>query len=141
MSAANSDSLKEYIDARSVAEPNSGCWLWLLSDGSHGYPQGCWEKRVSLAHRLSYLAHKGEIPDGYDVDHLCRNRSCVNPDHLEAVTQFANRARQNGARVSADHTIADGCSMCGGELAVVSGRTVCRACHSRRNAKYRAKLK
>ena len=76
-------------------EPNSGCWLWLGSTTHDGYPV----LKVSLqrfnvyAHRLSYELFCGEIPEGLEVDHLCRVRCCVNPDHLEAVTPGINQLR------------------------------------------------
>jgi hypothetical protein len=94
----------EYIEARSIPEPNSGCWLWLLSTGSHGYgqcvdpddqerrPNG--SRMPTVAHRVSYLAFKGSIPPDFQIDHRCRNRLCCNPDHLEAVPQVENRRRQ-----------------------------------------------
>lgn len=50
------------------------------------------------AHRLSYELHKGEIPEGLEIDHLCRNRWCVNPDHLEAVTRRENIMRGDGPK-------------------------------------------
>jgi len=76
-------------------EPNSGCWLWTGAENGQGYgvigPGGCSRKNPHvMAHRLSHEMFKGAIPDGYVVDHLCRNPSCVNPDHLEAVTEKVN---------------------------------------------------
>lgn len=54
-------------------------------------------KRVSKsAHREAYKAFKGEIPDGLELDHLCRVRNCVNPDHLEPVTRLENARRGIG---------------------------------------------
>lgn len=141
MKPADRQKLQKYIEERSVIEPNSGCWLWLLSDGSHGYPQGSMPavtgERVSLAHRMSHLAFKGEVPKGYDVDHICRNRCCVNPDHLEATTQHANRARQKGKKVSAHHTMMDGCTTCGATYQVVGNAIVCPECKKLAQARYR----
>lgn len=123
--------LQRYIEDRSIPEPNTGCWLWLLSSGSHGYPQGYAQvdgvRKVTVAHRLSYRAYKGEIPKGYEVDHLCRVRSCVNPDHLEATTTFANRRRQFGYFCEADDR-PENCPH-GHPYTRVSGNLVCRECH------------
>jgi HNH endonuclease len=73
------------------------CWLWLAAQDNHGYGQmempinGVW--RPEKAHRISFRLFKGEIPIGKELDHLCRNRLCVNPDHLEAVTRLINVRR------------------------------------------------
>lgn len=83
-----------------MPEPNSGCWLWLKSTGSHGYGQGymsdVFGDTVVVAHRMSYLGFVGRIPKQRVIDHKCRNRVCVNPDHLECVTHFANIRRAFG---------------------------------------------
>lgn len=68
------------------------CWIWLARLADNGYPR----LRKLLAHRYSYEHYKGKIPDGAVIDHLCRMRCCVNPDHLEAVTQRENLHRGNG---------------------------------------------
>lgn len=74
-------------------EPMSGCWLWLGSWDKQSYGQMQFGGRVQKAHRVSYEMHKGPIPQGLHIDHLCRNPYCVNPDHLEAVTQRVNTMR------------------------------------------------
>lgn len=74
-----------------LPEPNTGCWLWMAYVGRDGYGymrigNAKVGRRGMAAHRFSYQVHKGDIPDGLVIDHLCRVRSCCNPDHLEAVT-------------------------------------------------------
>jgi hypothetical protein len=76
-------------------EPNSGCWLWLGPLNGHGYGRIHHAGRQRQAHRVVYESHRGPIPIGLELDHLCRVRSCVNPAHLEAVSGWENRRRGN----------------------------------------------
>jgi hypothetical protein len=75
-------------------EPNSGCWIWEGCLGESGYGYFSPEKgKNTRAHRFSYEHEKGKIPDNLILDHICRMRCCVNPDHLEPVSHQENRRR------------------------------------------------
>lgn len=72
-------------------ESRNGCWVWGGALSTEGY--GKIGSRL-YAHRVAHEVYIGPIPDGYQVDHLCNVRRCVNPAHLEAVTQQENLRRQ-----------------------------------------------
>lgn len=80
---------------KSIPEPNSGCWLWMGCVDSNGYGQTArkLERRTTLAHIVSYECFVGKVSSGLELDHLCRVRCCVNPEHLEAVTHKINARR------------------------------------------------
>jgi transposase-like protein len=69
------------------------CWLWTGARNSSGYAQMHLEGRKQLMHRWSYSYYVTPIPAGMEIDHLCRNRICVRPGHLEAVTTAENQRR------------------------------------------------
>lgn len=71
----------------------SECWVWSGARNDAGYGQIWKDGRVLYAHRVIYSAVIGEIPEGLQIDHLCRNRACVRPDHMEMVTPRENTLR------------------------------------------------
>ena len=110
-------------------EPNSGCWLWTAALQPKGYAELQRNKKVILVHRLFYERYRGPIPPGLEIDHLCRVRSCVNPDHMEVVTSRVNSLRGNGVGGrNARKTLAK----CGHPLSPpprsISGPRYCRPC-------------
>lgn len=88
------------------AVSESGCWEWLGHIDRNGYgkaydPERPAGRRVDWAHRVSYRHHKGEIPNRHELDHVCENTRCINPDHLEPVTK-AEHARRTMQRLGKD---------------------------------------
>lgn len=83
--------------AEKIALADSGCIEWIAGLTAAGYGSLCLSpdegSRHVLAHRWSYEHHIGPIPEGLSIDHLCRNTVCVNPEHLEPVTQKENVLR------------------------------------------------
>jgi hypothetical protein len=71
----------------------NGCWVHRNPNKKSGYGYVGWENKTRLVHRIVYEGMVGPVPDGLQLDHLCRNRACANPDHLEPVTQSENTRR------------------------------------------------
>ena len=72
---------------------NTDCWLWHGCVQSNGYGRVSFRGKSGYAHRMSYQLCWGAIPKGLELDHLCRNRACINPWHLEPVTRSVNCLR------------------------------------------------
>lgn len=124
--------LRARVEARFLGRvrKTDSCWLWVGAKRPDGYGQiGIGFGRV-LAHRLAYTLANGLIPDGLQIDHLCRKPPCVNPEHLEAVTPKVNTAR--GISVSTFNRLKTHCPQGhpydGDNLVFMKGSRCCRLC-------------
>jgi len=123
-------------------EKTEGCWIWHASKDKDDYGFfGINSRIVLLAHRVSYELGKGRIPNNKELDHVCRNHSCVNPNHLEAVTHKENMLRGNGwsgRNVRKTHC-PKGHPLVEGNLVVHRlkyGHRECKICHSERTKRW-----
>lgn len=125
----------QFLDARlpprfwskAIPEPNSGCWIWIAATWGRSGEYGHY--RESSSHITAFVAAGNVIPDGFVLDHKCRNTLCCNPAHLEAVTNAVNVQRgasgdlvthcPNGHEYTEENTIR-------------SPRRKCRTCHNDR---------
>lgn len=125
----------------------TACILWGGTIKSNGYGRLSSHGKVYSAHRFVYEKTRGPIPDGLTLDHLCRNKLCVNPDHLEPVTLRVNILRSNGfaAKNAAKSHCAHGHELSGRNLILRArnGRTErnCRKCGLDVMARERARKK
>ena len=122
---------------QAVATP---CVIWHMYIAPNGYGRA---GRNKQAHRMIYEQTKGAIPEGMTIDHLCRNRACVNPDHLEAVPSGVNVLR--GIGVTARNAVKSHCLR--GHLfdehntiRLRNGGRACRKCNAIRTANYRRRI-
>lgn len=128
----------------SKVQKGDGCWEWNASREKAGYGSFRLGERTVKAHRYAYELVVGPIPEGLHLDHLCRNRGCVNPDHLEPVTHRTNVLR--GAGVTAANARKTHC-IHGHEFTpdnivpLPGGGRKCRACQLAANLRHRAKVR
>ncbi len=124
----------------SCVDKTEGCWLWLGVPNASGYGTLKVEGRTVLAHRFGYEMLIGPIEVGKLLDHLCRNRRCVRPDHCEPVTSQVNTLRGDtlAAREAAQTHCMRGHALAGGNLINRrDGKRACRACNRERCAQWR----
>lgn len=114
------------------------CWVWTGSTNGRGYGELRIHGRKWYAHRFAFVALGGnELPDGFDLDHLCRTRPCVRPEHLEAVTRLQNVQRGEGH--GSETHCPQGHPYAGDNLRVESTATRhCRTCDREGDARRRA---
>jgi hypothetical protein len=144
MASRYTPAIERFLDNIAIAE--AGCWLWTASITTNGYAQfRAGDERSG--HRFAYTFFVGPIPADLQIDHRCRVRHCVNPDHLEAVTPRANVLR--GIGLSAENARKTHCAQ-GHEFTEANtywaktkygrGRQ-CRECHRAREVRRRADLR
>jgi hypothetical protein len=119
------------------------CWLWKGAKIPTGYGSFRVNKiLVVKTHRYTFVRVHGPIAEGLTIDHLCRNRSCVNPAHLEVVTQKENTARgftASSLNARKTHCL-NGHNLCGDNLVIQKGKygpmRVCRICAIKRKREW-----
>ena len=136
--------VQERFEEKYIPEPNSGCWLWTASVDGKGYGHMRANGKTVGAHRIAHELYKGPIPDGLEIDHLCRVPSCVNPDHLEAVTRSVNAKRgtqgeHTAAKMLAKTHCPRGHPYSGNNLKIGSkGERRCRICENARVRRWKS---
>ena len=137
------DADRERILSRFWSKVNKtdSCWLWMKEKNNGGYGRFEITRHLNvLSHRFAYTAIVGPIPDGLELDHLCRVRHCVNPAHLEAVTPRENWIRGDcpSAKNARKTECRFGHPLSGGNLRLPKGRfeRKCVTCLRRRDREY-----
>jgi len=116
------------------------CWLWQGRLDRSGYGEFDWSGKTNKAHIYSFRTFVCDVPKGKELDHLCRNRNCVNPEHLEPVSHAENMRRGQWARQTACQ---NGHKYTQETLYInkTSGQRTCRICRAEYNRQYRLRQK
>lgn len=133
---------EERFDSK-VLKVATGCWLWNGKIAPNGYGQfSLGHARYVSAHRWGYERFRGPIPTGADLDHTCRRRACVNPDHLEPVSRRENLLRGDTipARHSAKTQCPQGHAYTAENTYSYRGQRHCRTCRAGRRTASRPRL-
>lgn len=119
------EAVAKRVYARTVPGEN-GC-LVFTGHKNNGYARIHFNGKPRNAHRMVYIAAYGEPPEGYQIDHICKNRACVNLEHLRAVTRWFNII-MNSDSPSAINARKTHCSNCGGEFVKGNSQRYCLKC-------------
>ena len=138
MSTYSLSNLRQRFDSKWIPEPNTGCWLWMGARTGSGYGAFVDRNRRTLpAHRVGWEFYRGPIPEGMFIDHVCRMKMCVNPEHLRIVTPRQN-STENSAGPQFENARLTCCRVCGSALtSMVHSRKTgkmfrrCYPCHLR----------
>lgn len=130
---------QERFDEKYIPVTESGCWLWMGSINPNGYGHFSFKGKPVRAHIFAYEQKHGPVPDGFELDHKCRVRSCVNPDHVEPVTHQENVSRGDSGKYLKEKTHCKQGHPYSGENLYTnpSGRRECRICMRQRDKKCR----
>jgi hypothetical protein len=117
-----------YYDGRPKFKLNDdGCWIWIAAINAKGYPISRGGKDTTLVYRQIYIDTHGAIRKGFTVDHKCRNRACVNVDHLEAVKHYVNVRRGSLRKLTVDQVRAIRANRKSSDAQLAKEYNVCQA--------------
>lgn len=133
--------IENLIKTRAEIRGPNECWLWRGTISQRGYGRFIFKGKTKTAHRVSFELVKGPIPTGLVIDHMCRNKICINPGHLRAVTPKTNTL--SGISVTAVNSRKKKCKrghpLSGYNLILKKKGRACRECQKLHSYKYKSK--